>query len=172
MGVVGITRRWVKNFTELARLLNRLIGKVNWRWTKQEQLSFKILHIKCSVKTSIHGLDLAETCHFYTNTSLNGAGLCITQFRSPTEAFSSQAGNSKLIEVPITYDAFTFSATQKLYPTYKKELCTIVKFMAKYDYLCKHPFNISIIYTNHRPLVHFLKSDLYKGIYGHWADLL
>ena len=172
LGVVGITRRWVKNFTELAKPLNRLTGKVDWRWTEQEQLSFEILRIKCSVKTSIHGLDLAETCHFYTDASLNGAGMCITQFRSPAEAFTTQAGNSKLIEVPITYDAFAFSATQKLYPTYKKELCAIVKFVAKYDYLCKHPFNTSIIHTDHRPLVHFLKSDLHEGIYGHWADLL
>lgn len=172
LGVVGITRRWVKNFTELARPLNRLTGKVEWRWTEQEQLSFEILRIKCSVATAIHGLDLSSTCHLYTDASLHGAGLCITQFRPPAEGFSSAAGNSKLVEVPIIYDSFAFSATQKLYPTYKKELCAIVKFCAKYDYLCKHPYNTSIIHTDHRPLVHFMKSDLHEGIYGHWADSL
>jgi hypothetical protein len=57
-------------------------------------------------------------------------------------------------------------------PTYKKELCAIVNFVAEYAYLCKHPFNTSIIHPDHRPLVHFLKSDLHEGIYDHWADLL
>ena len=170
LGVVGITRRWVKNFTELARPLNRLTGKVEWRWTEQEQLSFEILRIKCSVATAVHGLDLTAVCHFYTDASLHGAGLCITQFRTPEEAFSS--GGKQLVEVPITYDSFAFSATQKLYPTYKKELCAVVKFSIKYDYLCKHPYNTSIIHTDHRPLVHFLKSDSHEGIYGHWADQL
>ena len=161
-----------EQLTELAKPLNRLTGKVEWRWAEQEQLSFEILRIKCSAKTSIHGLDLVDTCHFYTDASLNGAGLCITQFRTPARAYTNQAGSGKLIEVPITYDTFAFSATQKLYPTYEKELYAIVKFVAKYDYLCKHPYNTSIIYTDHRPLVHFLKSDLHEGIYGHWADLL
>ena len=170
LGVVGITRRWVKNFTELARPLNRLTGKVEWRWTEQEQLSFEILRIKCSVATSIHGLDLTAACHFYTDASLHGAGLCITQFRMPPEAFSS--GGNQLVEVPITYDSFAFSATQKLYPTYKKELCAVVKFCVKYDYLNKHPYNTSVVHTDHRPLVHFLKSDSHEGIYGHWADQL
>ena len=169
LGVIGITRRWVKNFAELARPLNRLTGKVDWRWTEQEQLSFEILRIKCATTTSIHGLDLSSTCHLYTDASLHGAGLCITQFRSPEEAFCN---GTRLIEVPIAYDSFAFSPTQKLYPTYKKELCAIVKFCVKYDYLCKHPYNTAIVHTDHRPLVHFMKSDLHEGIYGHWADLL
>ena len=171
LGVVGITRRWVKNFSELARPLNRLTGKVDWQWGEPEQLSFEILRIKCSVATSIHGLDIKSVCHIYTDASLHGAGMCITQFRRPEEAFCNSSG-SQLIEVPITYDSFAFSATQKLYPTYKKELCAVVKFCVKYDYLCKHPYNTSIVHTDHRPLVHFLKSDLHEGIYGHWADNL
>lgn len=32
-----------------------------------------------------------------------------------------------------------------------------------------HP---AIIHTDHKPLVHFLKSDLHEGIYGHRADQL
>lgn len=169
LGSVGITRRWVKNFTELAKPLNRLTGKVEWRWTEQEQLSFEIMRIKCSVATSIHGLDLSVTIHFYTDASLNGAGLCITQFRVPAEAFCN---GTQLIEVPIAYDSFAFSATQKLYPTYKKELCAVVKFCVKYDYMCKHPYNTTVVHTDHRPLVHFMKSDCHEGFYGHWVDQL
>lgn len=31
LGVLGITRRWIKNFSEMARPLSRLTGKVPWR---------------------------------------------------------------------------------------------------------------------------------------------
>jgi len=33
LGTVGITRRWVKNFSEMAKPLSRLTGKVPWKWT-------------------------------------------------------------------------------------------------------------------------------------------
>lgn len=45
-------------------------------------------------------------------------------------------------------------------------------FCKKYDYLCKHPYKQTVIHTDHKPLTHFLSSDLHEGIYGHWADSL
>ena len=50
------------------------------------------------------------------------------------KGFTNASGNSKPVEVPIAYDSFAFSATQKLYPTHKKELCAIFKFCVKHDY--------------------------------------
>ena len=111
--------------------------------------------------------------YFYIDASGNGVGLCITQYRKAADALIIVAGKEKqLVEVSILYDSFIFSATQKLYSTYKKELCALVKFCIKYDYLCKHPYYVTMIHTDHRPLVHFLKSDTHEGIYGHWADKL
>ncbi len=190
LGTIGITKRWVKNFAELSRPLTRLTGKVEWRWGGSEQLSFEILQIKCTTTTSMHGIDLRFVVHFYTDASGSGAGLAVTQFRSPEDSFVKKktmptSGQSELeqfdsmvsgilqaVEVPILYDSFTWTRTQKLYATYKKELCALVKFAVKYDYLCKHPYNTTIIHTDHRPLTHFLSSDLHEGIYGHWADKL
>jgi hypothetical protein len=48
----------------------------------------------------------------------------------------------------------------------------MVYFLNKYDYLCKHPYNPAVVHTDHKPLTHFLSSDLNEGIYGHWADQL
>lgn len=133
----------------------------------------------------MHGIDLMVVCHFYSDASGGGAGFCIAQFRTPEDAFvkarrtepsqleeaaDAITGLLQAVEVPVLYDSFTWSRTHKLYPTYKKELCALVKFSVKYDYLCKHPYNITVIHTDHRPLTHFLISDLHEGIYGHWAD--
>ena len=167
LGTIGITRRWVKNFSELARPLSRLTGKVDFRWTQAEQFSFEILRVKCSTQSSMHGIDLSHEVHFYTDASGFGAGLAVTQYQT-----TQSAKGFSLVEVPIIYDSFTFNVSQRKYPTYKKELCALVKFCQKYDYLCKHPYLTTIIHTDHRPLVHFLKSDIHEGIYGHWADVL
>lgn len=45
LGTVSITRRWVRNFAELARPLSGLTGKVDWRWGGTEELSFEILKV-------------------------------------------------------------------------------------------------------------------------------
>lgn len=52
---VGITRRWVKSFAELARPLSRLTGEASWKWSDSEQLSFNILKTKCATSTAMHG---------------------------------------------------------------------------------------------------------------------
>lgn len=165
IGTVGITRRWIKNFAEIARPLARLTGKVEWRWTQAEQLSFEILRIKCATQSGMHGIDMTLVVHFYTDASGFGAGFAITQFQKVE-------GSEKPVEVPALYDSFPFSATQRNYPTYKRELCTLVTFCRKYNYLCKHPYLPTVVHTDHKPLTHFLKSDLHEGIYGHWADVL
>ncbi len=205
LGTVGITRRWVKNFAEIARPLSRLTSKnILWKWTQAEQLSFEILRIKCATRTSMYGIDLGLTIHIYTDASGFGAGCAITQFQptSQADATTTQAESVSIrtaslektsrasiavpqkasadskqkltadVEVPVLYDSFTLTPTQRKYPTYKRELCAIVTFCKKYDYLCKHPYHPAVIHTDHKPLTHFLGSDLHEGIYGHWADQL
>ena len=169
LGAVGITRRWIKNFAELSRPLTRLTGKVDWRWTASEQLSFEIIRIKSASRVGMHGLDLRLAVHFYVDASGFGAGLAITQFQDPGSADTT---GTKAVEVPIVYDSFIFAPTRRKYPIYKRELYALVTFVTKYDYLCKHPYLPAVIHTDHKPLTHFLSSDLHEGIYGHWADQL
>ena len=68
-GVVGITMRWVRNFAELAGPSSRLTGKVDWRWTQSEQLSFEVLRTKCSTRSAMHGIGLDQAVHLYTDAS-------------------------------------------------------------------------------------------------------
>ena len=179
--MVDITRRWIKNFAELARPLTRLTGKkALWKWTQSEQLSFELLKTKSASRTRMHGLDLDDKVHFYTDASGFAAGLVITQFRKKAsenafaeservfeEGFIRIIDKVKPVEVLIIYDSFPFSSIQRLYSTYKKKLCSLTKFVTKYDYLCKHSYLTTVIHTDHRPLTHFLGSDLHEGIYDH-----
>ena len=165
LGGVGITRRWVKNFAEIARPLSRLTGGHPWQWTESELLSFEILRIKCATRVAVHGIDWSLVIHLYTDASGYAGGLVITQYQLVD-------GNPRPVEVPIIYDSFTFSVAERKYHTYKRELCAMVKFASKYYYLLQNPNQEAIIHTDHKPLVHFLESSLHDGIYGHWAAKL
>lgn len=81
LGTTGITRRWVKNFAELARPLSRLTVKVPWKWEQAEQLSFELLRIKCATTTSMHGINLEQAVHIYSDASGFAAGCAITQIQ-------------------------------------------------------------------------------------------
>ncbi|KAI1007351.1 hypothetical protein K3495_g872 [Podosphaera aphanis] len=96
----------------------------------------------------------------YTDASIYGGGCVITQIRSDNK------GN--LTEVPIIYDAFTFTKSQQGYGIYWKELCSIVEFTRKYDHMFRGSAT-SLRLTDHKPLTWFLKSSSLDGIYSRWA---
>ena len=165
LGTLGITRRWVRNYAEIARPLTRLTGKVPFRWGRSEALSFEILKIKCATRAQMYGIDWSIEVHFYSDVSKFGAGLVITQYQE-------QDHKGKPVEVPILYDAATLSTTERKYGTYKRELFAIFKFAKKYHYMLRHPSKQAIIHTDHKPLIRFLNSELLEGIYATWAAFL
>ena len=75
--------------------------------------------------------------------------------------------NIKTIKISIIYNSFTFAFIKRKYLIYKKKLYIIIIFIIKYDYLCKHSYFSIIIYINHKPLIHFLNSNLYEKIYDY-----
>ena len=84
----------------------------------------------------------------------------ITQFQRKDKVF-------KLVKVLIIYDALTFSITERKYQMYKWELCTMIRFTTKFQYLLQNSDHSGIIYINYKPLVYFLESSLHNSIYEH-----
>ena len=134
-----------------------------------KQLSFEILQIKCVIKTSICNINLSLSIHFYTNASNFAASLIIIQLQ---ELFNVNIKNNKLVKMFILYDFFLWFVLQQKYSVYKKELCAIITFVKKYNYLCKHFYISVMIHTDHKLLTYFLKFDLHEKIYEHWVDKL
>ena len=172
LSVVDIIKKWMKNFAEIAKSLIRLTEKSDWKWTVDEELFFEILKVKCSVHTSMNEINLTFIFHFYCDAFDHASELAITQVQKRYLKNSKLTSENDFEKIPILYDSFAFNKTQKKYSIYKKKLCVIVKFAIKYDYLCKHSNNITIIHTDHRFLTHFLLSNSHERIYDHWADQL
>lgn len=76
------------------------------------------------------------------------------------------------VEVLIIYDSFPFTATQRRYPTYKREMCAMVKFVTKYDYFVQASVPTSYHSYWSQATYPFLTSDTHKGISRHWANQL
>ncbi len=161
--IIELTHKWVSNFSEINRSLIRLIEKVNWRWIASEQLTFEILKIKCTISACMHEYDYSLSTHFYTNASLYERDLMIIQF---------QIIDEKIIKVSILYDFIIFNLIERRYSIYKKKLCALIKFVSKYDYFCKHLKNVTVIHTDHKSLIWFLRSNAQKRIYDHWTNKL
>ncbi|KAI1005918.1 hypothetical protein K3495_g2302 [Podosphaera aphanis] len=165
LGIVGITRNWAKNFSEIKRPLSRLTGKVEFRWGAAEHASFQILKEKCAELVEMNTWDSSKPIRLYSDASLYGAGCAITQQRITQIEEKTEA------KVPILYDAFTFSKTQINYGTYKKEPCAIVEFARRYEHMLRNSDG-SVILTDHKPLTYFLSSSLLEGLYARWATEL
>ena len=112
----------------------------------------------------MRGINFRLPVHFYTDASGYETGLAIIQFHVSVNVNIS--GNDP-VEISVVYDSFILPPTRRKYPTYKRELYVIVTFINKYDYFCKHSYIPTIIHTDHRPIIHFLESDLHEGIYEH-----
>ncbi len=114
-------------------------------------------------------INLSLLVYFYTNASNFAASLVITQLQ---KLFNVNIKNNKLVKVFILYNFFSWFVLQRKYSVYKKELCAIITFVKKYDYLCKYLYISVIVHTDHKSLTYFLKFNLHEKIYKHWVDKL
>ncbi|KAI0990774.1 hypothetical protein K3495_g17413, partial [Podosphaera aphanis] len=106
LAAVGITKSWVKNFSEIARPLSRLCGKVTWQWTATEQLSFELLRETCASSTEKWGLDPSKLVTLYTDASKFAIGCVVTQMHEVD-------GSS--VPRPVLYDSSMLTKTQRSY---------------------------------------------------------
>lgn len=158
LGTVQTTRRWVKGFAEIARPLQRLCGKVEWRWEEAEELSFNLLRHVCASKAAMFGWDPKLPVNLYSDASGFAAGCFISQVQDGEER-------------PLYYDSFVFLPAERNYDTYKRELRAIVGFCTKFRHFLEGPIT-STIHTDQKPLVGFLNSDTHEDIYARWATKL
>lgn len=158
-GTVLSARPWMKNYTEICRPLTRLTGnKVEWQWGEAEQLSFITMKNLAATGVMKHGWDPALPLEAFSDASKRGGGFFVRQLQ-----------NGRW--VPILYDSFAFTATERNYDTYKRELKAIVYFLCKHRHMFMGP-KTSTVWTDHKPLVGFLTSDTHEDIFFRWVEKL
>ncbi|KAF7550335.1 hypothetical protein G7046_g8046 [Stylonectria norvegica] len=158
MGALGPCRRWIPNCAEISRPLQRLTGQVDWKWGPSEAIAFDILRRKGAEAVELHGFAFDQPVQLYSDASGFGAGCVILQMKDG-------------VLVPILYDSFLFTKCQRNYGTYKRELCAIMEFCRRHGHFFGS-FQLSTIFTDHKPLTWFITSSQHDGIYARWVTEL
>ena len=128
---------------------------------------YEFFKIKAAEAIIMHKINFIDEIHFYTDVFEYDDDLIVIQRR--IEQKIDLHISTKMIEVSVLYDFFTFNQIQRKYFTYKKELCVIITLIIKYDYLIKHFYQLTIIHTNHKFFIHFFISNIniHEEIYEH-----
>ena len=125
---------------------------------------FELLRIKYIIKINMREINFRLPVHFYTNAFDYEIKFAIIQFYV---SINVNISKNDFVKIFVIYDFFILLSARRKYFIYKRKFYVIVTFINKYDYFCKHFYISMIIHTNHKPIIHFLKSDLHEEIYEH-----
>ncbi|KAK6211749.1 pol polyprotein [Colletotrichum tabaci] len=158
LAATGPCRQWMKNCAEIARPLHRLTGSVPWKWGSTEALAFRLLKDLMSKAVELHGISIGHPIQLYSDASKYAGGCVVMQMQD--------AGL-----VPVLYDSFLLTKSQRNYGTYKRELLAIVEFCRRHSHFLRTE-KPSTIFTDHKPITWFLSSSNHHGIYARWVTEL
>jgi hypothetical protein len=119
LGLAGYYRKFIADFSAIARPLTNLLKKENeWKWMEQEQASSELLKFKLTSTRVLKYPDFSKP--FILTTDASGYA---------TRAILSQGKLGQ--EKPVAYASRTLNKAELNYATVEKELLTIV-------WACKH----------------------------------
>ncbi len=141
VGFLNFYRRFIKGFSKLARPLHNLTKKgVTWRWTHIEQKAFDKLKEAVANEPVLLFPQLAKPFEMEVDVSTIAIGAVLNQ--------EGEDGRKH----PVAYYSKSFSAPERNYDIYDRELLAIVKALRQWrTYLLGSPHKI-IIYTDHSNL--------------------
>ena len=114
LGLTGYYRKFIQNFSSIAKPLTTLLKKENkWKWTSEEQESFELLKSKLIEFPILHYPDYQQ--QFILTTDASGYGL---------GAVLSQGTLGKYMS--IAYASRTLNSAELNYSTIEKECLAIV----------------------------------------------
>lgn len=156
LGFIGYYRRFIKNFSKIAKPLTALMpipndkkkGKQSaqqkWKWGNTEEEAFKRLK-DCLASPPILGFpDYSQPFEVHTDASLQGLGAVLYQ---------NQNGTKRVI----SYASRSLSRAERNYPAHKMEFLALKWAITEKfkDYLYGNSFTV---YTDNNPLTYVLTS--------------
>jgi hypothetical protein len=138
LGLAGYYRRFIANFSAIARPLTNLLKKdTNWKWEEREQSSFDMLKSRLTNAPLLQYPDFSKPFILTTDASGYAIGAILSQ---------GELGKDR----PIAYASRTLNAAEINYSTVEKELLALVWASRHYrPYLLGRKFKIV---TDHKGL--------------------
>ena len=174
LGFAGYYRRFVKDFSKLAKPMNDLLagtpGKKQdrkkrgrsydqpWKWTSVEDASFKELRNRLITAPILAYPNYSEPFVLYTDACGEGLGAVLSQ---------KQDG----VERVISYASKGLSTSERNYPAHKLEFLALKWAVTEkfHDFLYGHSFDV---FTDNNPLTYVLESAKLDATGHRWVAAL
>jgi hypothetical protein len=140
LGLASYYRRFIRNFSQIATPLNRLLEKkVMYKWDENCEQAFKSLKMKLANDVLLAIPDFSRPFRVTTDASNIAVGAILSQIQEDGT------------ERPIAFASQTLSKQQRKYSTIERETYAIIYALEQFRcYLFGQKF---ILITDHRPLV-------------------
>ena len=148
LGFGNFYRRFIRKYSEIARPMNELLGKLNGKdkqfiWTKDAQKAFESLKKRFTEEPVLIMADQTKPFQIECDTSKYASGAVLTQLDGNGERH------------PCTFISKTFSPTERNYEIYDRELLSIIRTLQEWRHYIQGSPHTTIIYTDHKNLTFF-----------------
>ncbi|CCO36736.1 hypothetical protein RSOLAG1IB_12395 [Rhizoctonia solani AG-1 IB] len=161
LGFANFVRRFVANFSQIARPLHNLVKKeVKWQWTSKEESAFRELQQAIINAPVIVHADPSKP--YFLETDASGAAL--------GSVLSQRQEDGRLH--PIGYLSESFKGAKQNYDTHDKELLAIIRSFEHWRIYLEGTILPITVFTDHRNLEYWKESRTFNRRHARWHLLL
>ncbi|KAF8754651.1 hypothetical protein RHS01_05817 [Rhizoctonia solani] len=161
LGFANFLRRFVANFSHMARPLHNLVKKdVPWKWDTREQEAFQGL--KDAITNAPVLCHVDPTKPYFLETDASGAAL--------GSILSQRQEDSRLH--PLGFLSKSFKGAEQNYDTHDKELLAIIRSFEYWRIFLEGTVHPVTVFTNHRNLEYLKESLTFNRRHARWHLLL
>ncbi|CCO37087.1 Retrotransposable element Tf2 155 kDa protein type 1 [Rhizoctonia solani AG-1 IB] len=161
LGFANFVRRFVANFSQIARPLHNLVKKeVKWQWTDKEEGAFRELQQAIINAPVIVHADPSKP--YFLETDASGAAL--------GSVLSQRQEDGRLH--PIGYLSESFKGAEQNYDTHDKELLAIIRSFEHWRIYLEGTILPVTIFTDHCNLEYWKESRTFNRRHARWHLLL
>jgi hypothetical protein len=142
LGFANFYRRFIKDFSLIAKPMTKLTGKVEWQWGQKQQEAFDEIKKAMTSAPVLAIPTQADPMRLECDASDYATGAVLSQ-------------QQKGLWHPLGYISSSMSETERNYEVYDKELLSMMLALEEWRHLligAKHPFEI---WSDHRNLTYF-----------------
>ncbi|CCO33944.1 hypothetical protein RSOLAG1IB_11464 [Rhizoctonia solani AG-1 IB] len=161
LGFANFVRRFVANFSQIARPLHNLVKKeVKWQWTDKEESAFRELQ-QAIINTPVI-VHADPTKPYFLETNASGAAL---------GSVLSQRQEDGCLH-PIGYLSESFKGAEQNYDTHDKELLAIIRLFEHWCIYLEGTILPITVFTDHCNLEYWKESRTFNRRHARWHLLL
>ncbi|KAF8697496.1 Reverse transcriptase (RNA-dependent DNA polymerase), partial [Rhizoctonia solani] len=161
LGFVNYLRRFIPNFSSVARPLHNLTKKETpWSWGDLEEAAFQELkRLVTQAPVLIHS---NPDLPYYLETDASGVAM---------GAILSQRGPDNQLH-PVAYMSKSFSGAEANYDTHNKELLAIIKALEEWRIFLEATDKPVQVFTDHRNLEYWMQARTFNRRHARWCIFL